>query len=59
MFFVPLGIYSGADVTMWQFITKNLLIVTAGNIFAGVVLVAAAYSLVYGRLGNLVENKTA
>jgi formate/nitrite transporter len=59
MFFVPLGIVVGANVTMWQFVAKNLLIVTAGNIFAGVVLVATMYSLIYGKLGERITGKTA
>jgi len=52
MFFVPLGILAGANVTMGDFIFKNLIPVTLGNIFAGVVLVACVYSLVYGSLGK-------
>ena len=35
MFFVPLGILAGANVTMGDFIFKNLIPVTLGNIFAG------------------------
>lgn len=52
MFFVPLGILAGANVTMGQFVLKNLIPVTLGNIFAGVVLVACVYSLIYGSLGE-------
>jgi formate/nitrite transporter len=52
MFFVPLGILAGANVTMKDFLLKNLIPVTLGNIFAGVVLVACVYSLVYGSLGK-------
>jgi formate/nitrite transporter len=52
MFFVPLGILAGANVTMGQFVLKNLIPVTLGNIFAGVVLVACVYSLIYGSLGK-------
>lgn len=54
MFFVPLGIIVGANVSLGQFITTNLIPVTLGNIFAGAVLVAAVYSLVYGSLGKKV-----
>jgi formate transporter len=57
MVFVPLGILIGAPVTMWQFITKNLLIVTAGNIVAGTCLVAGMYSLIYGKLGKKITGE--
>ena len=57
MFFVPLGILAGADVTMRQFIIHNLIPVTLGNIFAGVVCMAATYSLVYGSLGKRITDK--
>lgn len=59
MFFVPLGIIVGADVSMSKFITSNLIPVTLGNIFAGVVLVAGAYSLVYGKLGKKITGEAA
>jgi formate/nitrite transporter len=59
MFFVPLGIIAGADVSMKQFLLHNLLPVTLGNIFAGVVLVATTYSLIYGSLGNKLTGKKA
>jgi formate transporter len=59
MFFVPLGILVGANATMGEFVFKNLIPVTLGNIFAGAVLVAAVYSLVYGSLGRKFTNKAA
>ena len=40
-----------------QYATANLIPVTLGNIFAGVVLVACAYSLAYGRLGKRVAGE--
>ena len=52
MFFVPLGILSGANVTLADFVFKNLIPVTLGNIFAGVVLVACTYSVIYGSLSK-------
>ncbi|KAK2078653.1 hypothetical protein QBZ16_003493 [Prototheca wickerhamii] len=52
MFFVPLGILAGADTTLATFVTRNLIPVTIGNILAGSVCVAAAYSVLYGRLGK-------
>lgn len=57
MFFVPLGIIAGANVTMGQFLVNNLIPVTLGNIFAGTVLVATMYSLIYGSLGRKITQK--
>ena len=54
---VPLGIVCGANVTLGKFITTNLIPVTLGNIFAGVVLVATAYSLLYGSLGKKITGE--
>jgi formate/nitrite transporter len=59
MFFVPLGILVGADVSIGKFVLSNLIPVTLGNIFAGVVLVATTYSLVYGSLGRKVTGQAA
>lgn len=49
MFFIPLAIFYGADITWAQFITDNLIPVTLGNIIGGVVLVGLAYWYVYDR----------
>lgn len=57
MFFVPLGLIAGAPVTMGQFLTKNLIIVTIGNIIAGAGLVATLYSLIYGKLGKRITGE--
>ncbi|KAL6766578.1 hypothetical protein ACKKBG_A36605 [Auxenochlorella protothecoides x Auxenochlorella symbiontica] len=57
MFFVPLGILAGADVNMRDFVLRNLIPVTLGNIFAGVVCVATLYSLLYGALGDRIMGK--
>lgn len=43
---------------MMDFITKNLIIVTLGNIFAGAFLVACLYSVVYGSLGKKISSST-
>lgn len=51
MFFIPLGIFHGAEVTWSQFIFDNLLIVTAGNIVGGAVFVGLSYAYVYGERG--------
>ncbi len=47
MFFIPLGIFQGADVTWSQFFIVNLLPVTLGNIIGGTLFVGAIYSYVY------------
>lgn len=59
MFFVPLGIIVGANVTMGEFVLKNLIPVTLGNIFAGVVLVSTVYSIIYGSLGKKISGQAA
>jgi len=49
MFFVPLGMLNGAQVTVGDFILSNLLPVTIGNIIGGAGFVGVAYWLLYGR----------
>lgn len=49
MFFIPLGLFAGADgVTIGGFI-HNLIPVTIGNVIGGGVLVAMSYYLIYLR----------
>jgi formate/nitrite transporter len=48
MFLIPLGWMSGAQSVTLAGYLQNLLVVTAGNIFGGGVLVALVYWLVYG-----------
>ena len=52
MFLVPFGIFNGAAVTWKAFLLNNLLPVTLGNIIAGTVCVAGAFSWAYGTLGK-------
>lgn len=47
MFFIPLGIFYGADVTWTQFFVVNLIPVTLGNIVGGSFFVGAIYWFVY------------
>ena len=47
MFFIPLGIFEGADVTWSDFLLKNLIPVTLGNIIGGSVFVGMAYSYIF------------
>jgi formate/nitrite transporter len=50
MFLIPLGIMRGAPITVADFLTKNLLPVTLGNIVGGAGCVAMGYSAAYGSL---------
>lgn len=49
MFFIPLGMMEGADVSIVQFVTANLIPATAGNIAGGALLVGAVNSAVHLR----------
>jgi formate/nitrite transporter FocA (FNT family) len=48
MFFIPLGIFYGAQATWTQFFVVNLIPVTLGNIVGGSLFVGAASWYVYG-----------
>ena len=50
MFLIPLGIMRGAPITTADFLMKNLLPVTLGNIVGGAGCVAMGYSAAYGSL---------
>ncbi len=52
MFFIPLGIALGANVSVSSFLVANLLPVTLGNIVGGAVCIAAVYALCYGKAGE-------
>ena len=43
MYFIPAGIFAGANVTWGQFIYWNLIPVTIGNIVGGFIFIGAAY----------------
>ncbi len=47
MFFIPLGMLQGAEVTWGTFIVDNLIPATLGNIVGGAVFVGLAYALLY------------
>lgn len=49
MFFIPLGIFSGAPVTWGQFWFNNEIPVTLGNIVGGALFCGIAYLLCYGK----------
>ena len=48
MFIIPLGILRGADITIGQFLTKNLIPVTIGNIIGGALCVMAPFGTTLG-----------
>ena len=50
MWMIPMGMVLGAPVTTADFLLRNLLPVTLGNIVGGAVCMATAYSFCYGRL---------
>lgn len=47
MFFIPLGIFYGAEVSWITFLLNNLLPVTIGNIIGGSLFVGVIYSYLY------------
>ena len=49
---LPLGLAAGADATVMDTITKNIIPVTIGNIIAGAVVFGGSYSYLYGALGG-------
>jgi formate/nitrite transporter len=49
MFFIPAGMFAGANVSVGQFLIGNLLWATIGNIVSGVFMVAWIYYYVYLR----------
>lgn len=49
MFFIPLGMMEGADVTIIQSITTNFIPSTLGNIVGGALLVGATHTYLHLR----------
>lgn len=47
MFFIPMGMMLGANVTVGEFLWQNLIPVTLGNTITGAIFVAAAYCFVF------------
>lgn len=43
MFFIPIGILEGADISVYQFIVANLIPATIGNIIGGALFVGVVY----------------
>ena len=48
MYFIPLAIFEGADITWATFIVKNLIPATLGNIVGGVLFVGLPYGYLFG-----------
>ena len=49
MFFIPLGMMQGADVSVMSFVVDNLIPATIGNIIGGAVFVAMPHAALYMR----------
>jgi len=49
MFFIPVAIFHGADISWFDFIVKNLIPATLGNIVGGALFVGTAYWYVYDK----------
>lgn len=49
MFFIPAAIYTGADIAWGDFIVRNLIPATLGNLIGGAVLVGCIYGYLYAR----------
>ena len=47
MFFIPAGMMHGANVSVGEFLWKNLIPVTLGNIIGGGIIVGIGYTLIY------------
>lgn len=49
MFIIPLGMMRGADITIAQMFTSNLIPVTLGNIVGGALCVMAPFGTTFGK----------
>jgi formate/nitrite transporter len=52
MFLLPAGLMCGTGITLKTALLKNLLPVTLGNAVSGALFVGAAFSFMFGRLGE-------
>lgn len=52
MFIIPLGMLRGAEITISQFLFKNLIPVTLGNIVGGALCVMAPFGTTFGSWGK-------
>ncbi len=60
MFFIPAAMFSGADITVAQFLTANLLPATLGNWVGGALIIGLPYAWLYstGRVGQVADAPT-
>ena len=49
MFIIPLGIMRGAEISVLQMFTKNLIPVTLGNIVGGALCAMMPYGTTFGK----------
>ncbi|KAL4428475.1 hypothetical protein ABPG75_002564 [Micractinium tetrahymenae] len=56
MFLVPMAMSLGAPITAAQFIRRNLIPATLGNLIGGTVLVASAYACSLGSPGHALQD---
>jgi formate transporter len=56
MFFIPMGMFVGAPVTIDAFLLDNLLPTTLGNITAGILFVALPYYFIWGSAKDVTED---
>jgi formate/nitrite transporter len=49
MFFIPVGMFLGGDVTWATMFTNNLIPVTIGNIIGGAIIVPGLYHILFGK----------
>ncbi len=47
MFFIPAGMFEGADITISQFVVDNLIPATLGNIVGGAILVGGVHAYLH------------
>lgn len=47
MFYLPMGMMSGANVTIWEMLWRNIIPATLGNIVGGAILVGMIYSYAF------------
>ncbi|OBQ55465.1 formate/nitrite transporter family protein [Tamlana sp. s12] len=52
MYFIPLSIFEGADITWSTFFIKNLIPATLGNIVGGALFVGMPYGYLFGKEEN-------
>ena len=50
MFFIPMAMLEGADISVYDLMIKNLIPATLGNIVGGAIFVGGFYWFVYEKL---------